>query len=66
MRIGILGARAVGSTLGRPWANSTRHVAFATRDSDDPLSIRPNASAGAWVVEHSEVAVMATRSLIGV
>jgi 8-hydroxy-5-deazaflavin:NADPH oxidoreductase len=68
MRIGILGAGAVGSTLGRAWANSGHQVAFATRDPADPklanlaLSIGPSASAGAVprVVEHSEVVVLAT------
>jgi predicted dinucleotide-binding enzyme len=68
MRIGIIGAGAVGSTLARAWANSGHQVALATRDPDDPklatlaLSIGPNASAGAVprVVEHSEVVVVAT------
>jgi predicted dinucleotide-binding enzyme len=68
MRIGILGAGAVGGTLGRAWANSGHQVAFATRNPDDPkltnlaLSIGPNASAGAVprVVERSEVVVLAT------
>jgi 8-hydroxy-5-deazaflavin:NADPH oxidoreductase len=68
MRIGILGAGAVGSTLGRAWANRGHQVAFATRNPDDPklatlaLSIGPNASAGAVprVVEYSEVVVLAT------
>jgi predicted dinucleotide-binding enzyme len=68
MRIGILGAGAVGSTLGRAWANTGHQVAFATRNPDDPklanlaLSIGPNAGAGAVprVVEHSEVVVLAT------
>jgi 8-hydroxy-5-deazaflavin:NADPH oxidoreductase len=68
MRIGIIGAGSVGSTLARAWANSGHHVALATRNPDDPklatlaLSIGPNASAGAVprVVEHSEVVVLAT------
>jgi predicted dinucleotide-binding enzyme len=68
MRIGIIGAGAVGSTLARAWENSGHHVALATRNPDDPklatlaLSIGPNASAGAVprVVEHSEVVVLAT------
>ena len=52
MRIGIIGAGSVGSTLARAWANSGHHVALATRNPDDPklatlaLSIGPNASAG--------------------
>ena len=68
MRIGIIGAGAVGSTLARAWANTGHQVALATRNPDDPrlatlaLSIGPNASAGAVpkVVEHSEVVVLAT------
>ena len=68
MRIGIIGAGAVGSTLARAWANSGHQVALATRIPDDlrlatlALSIGPNASAGAVprVVEHSEVVVLAT------
>jgi predicted dinucleotide-binding enzyme len=68
MRIGIIGAGAVGSTLARAWANAGHQVALATRNPDDPrlatlaLSIGPNASAGAVpkVVEHSEVVVLAT------
>ena len=68
MRIGIIGAGAVGSTLARAWENSGHYVALATRNPDDPklatlaLSIGPNASAGAVprVVEHSEVVVLAT------
>ena len=68
MRIGIIGAGAVGSTLARAWENSGHHVALATRNPHDPklatlaLSIGPNASAGAVprVVEHSEVVVLAT------
>ena len=68
MRIGIIGAGAVGGTLARAWANTGHQVALATRNPDDPrlatlaLSIGPNASAGAVpkVVEHSEVVVLAT------
>jgi predicted dinucleotide-binding enzyme len=68
MRIGILGAGAVGSALGRAWANTGHQVAFATRNPDDPklatlaLSIGPNAGAGAvpTVVARSEVVVLAT------
>ena len=68
MRIGIIGAGSVGSTLARAWANTGHQVALATRNPDDPklatlaLSIGPNASAGAVpkVVEHSEVVVLAT------
>jgi 8-hydroxy-5-deazaflavin:NADPH oxidoreductase len=68
MRIGIIGAGSVGSTLARAWANSGHQVALATRNPDDPklatlaLSIGPNASAGAVprVVEHCEVVVLAT------
>jgi 8-hydroxy-5-deazaflavin:NADPH oxidoreductase len=68
MRIGIIGAGAVGSTLARAWANTGHQVALATRNPHDPklatlaLSIGPNASAGAVpkVVEHSEVVVLAT------
>jgi len=67
MRIGILGAGSVGSTLARAWANRGHQVALATRRPDDPklatlaLSIGPNATAGAVprVVEHSEVIVLA-------
>jgi hypothetical protein len=64
----ILGAGAVGSTLGRAWANSGHQVTFATRNPDDPLSIGPNASAVAVqrVVEHGEVVVPATRPLLGI
>ncbi len=68
MRIGIIGAGAVGSTLARAWASRGHQVALATRNPDDPklatlaLSIGPNATAGAVpkVVEHSEVVVLAT------
>jgi 8-hydroxy-5-deazaflavin:NADPH oxidoreductase len=68
MRIGIIGAGAVGSTLARAWAYRRHQVALATRNPDDPklatlaLSIGPNATAGAVpnVVEHSEVVVLAT------
>ena len=68
MRIGIIGAGSVGSTLARAWANTGHQVALATRHPDDPklatlaLSIGPSASAGAVpkVVEHSEVVVLAT------
>ena len=68
MRIGIIGAGSVGSTLARAWANTGHQVALATRNPDDPklatlaLSIGPNATAGAVpkVVEHSEVVVLAT------
>jgi predicted dinucleotide-binding enzyme len=68
MRIGILGAGAVGSALGRAWANTGHQVAFATRNPDDPklatlaLSIGPNSGAGAvpTVVARSEVVVLAT------
>ena len=68
MRIGIIGAGAVGSTLARAWANTGHQVALATRNPDEPklatlaLSIGPNASAGAVpkAVEHSEVVVLAT------
>jgi 8-hydroxy-5-deazaflavin:NADPH oxidoreductase len=68
MRIGIIGAGSVGSTLARAWANTGHQVALATRNPADPklatlaLSIGPNASAGAVprVVEHSEVVVLAT------
>jgi 8-hydroxy-5-deazaflavin:NADPH oxidoreductase len=68
MRIGILGAGSVGSTLARAWANCGHQVALATRNPDDPglatlaLSIGPNATAGAVprVVAHSEVVVLAT------
>ena len=68
MRLGIIGAGAVGGTLARAWANTGHQVALATRSPDDPklatlaLSIGPNASAGAVpkVVEHSEVVVLAT------
>jgi 8-hydroxy-5-deazaflavin:NADPH oxidoreductase len=68
MRIGIIGAGSVGSTLARAWANTGHQVALATRNPDDPklatlaLSIGPNAGAGAVpkVVEHSEVVVLAT------
>ena len=68
MRIGIIGAGAVGSTLARAWANSGHQLALATRRPDDPrlatlaLSIGPNVTAGAVprVVEHSEVVVLAT------
>jgi predicted dinucleotide-binding enzyme len=68
MRIGIIGAGAVGSTLARAWASHGHQVALATRNPADPklaslaLSIGPNASAGAVpkVVEHSEVVVLAT------
>jgi predicted dinucleotide-binding enzyme len=68
MRIGIIGAGAVGSTLARAWANSGHYLALATRRPEDPrlatlaLSIGPNVTAGAVprVVEHSEVVVLAT------
>jgi hypothetical protein len=68
MRIGIIGAGSVGSTLTRAWANSGHHVALATRSPEDPklatvaLSIGPHASAGAVprMVEHSKVVVLAT------
>ena len=68
MRIGIIGAGSVGSTLARAWASRGHQVALAARRPDDPklatlaLSIGPNASAGAVpkVVEHSEVVVLAT------
>ena len=68
MRIGIIGAGAVGSTLARAWANSGHQLALATRRPDDPrlatlaLSIGPNVTAGAVprVVEHCVVVVLAT------
>jgi len=68
MRIGILGAGSVGSTLARAWANCGHQVGLATHRPDDPklatlaLSIGPNVTAGAIprVVEHSEVVVLAT------
>ena len=68
MRIGIIGAGAVGSTLARAWASRGHQLALATRNPDDPklatlaLSIGPNATAGAVprVVEHIEVVVLAT------
>ena len=68
MRIGIIGAGSVGSTLARAWANCGHQMALATRRPDDPglatlaLSIGPNVTAGAVprVVEHSEVVVLAT------
>jgi 8-hydroxy-5-deazaflavin:NADPH oxidoreductase len=68
MRIGIIGAGAVGSTLARAWAYRGHQLALATRNPDDPrlatlaLSIGPNATAAAVpkAVEHSEVVVLAT------
>ena len=68
MRIGIIGAGAVGSTLARAWAYRGHQVALATRNPEDPklatlaLSIGPNATAAAVpkAVEHSEVVVLAT------
>ena len=68
MRIGILGAGSVGSTLARAWANCGHQLALATHRPDDPklatlaASIGPNVAAGAIprVVEHSEVVVLAT------
>ena len=67
MRIGIIGAGSVGSTLARAWASRGHQVALATRNPDDPklatlaLSIGPNATAAAVpkAVEHSEVVVLA-------
>ncbi|MCC2663275.1 MAG: oxidoreductase, coenzyme F420-dependent [Geminicoccaceae bacterium] len=68
MRIGIIGAGSVGSTLARAWANCGHQMALATRRPEDPglatlaLSIGPNVTAGAVprVVEHSEAVVLAT------
>ena len=68
MRIGILGAGSVGSTLARAWANCGHQLGLATHRPDDPklatlaLSIGPKVTAGAIprVVEYSEVVVLAT------
>ena len=68
MKIGIIGAGSVGSTLGKAWANKGHGIFFGVRHSQDDKtrqllqSIGPKAHAGtvAEAAAVAEVVVLAT------
>ena len=64
MKIGVIGAGRVGSTLGQRWSEAGHDVAYGVRDVTDEkyASLQAHASlkSPAEVAESSEVVLLAT------